>query len=287
MTDTAQPRPDRRLTPANDRVAHASLKGLVDAPRYTRGSPARIVLPVVDLCAAPDGARDRQMLMGASVTVLERRQGWAFVVAGDDGYCGYVRSNALGPAQAATHRVIVPASHLYSRADLKSHEVAGVSMGVRLAIDGAEGRFLRSQDGLFIPECHVAPLEAPPADPVALAETLIGTPYLWGGNSRAGIDCSGLVQLCWQVAGRAAPGDSDMQARGLGQPLPDSARLRRGDLVFWRGHVAIVTGPDRIIHANAHRMAVTHEGLADAITRIRAGGEGEVTIRRRDDSLGG
>ncbi len=278
-------KPDRRLTPANDRVAHISLKGLVEAPRYSRGRPARVAVPVADLCAAPGGARDRQVLMGATLTVLERRQGWAFVVAGDDGYCGYVRTTALAAPQAPTHRVITPGTHLYTRADLKSPDLAAISLGVRLTIEGAEGRFLRTEDGPFVPAGHLAPLEAPPADPVALAESLIGTPYLWGGNSRAGIDCSGLVQLCWHATGRAAPGDSDMQARELGDPLPEDAALRRGDLIFWKGHVAIVTGPDQIVHANGHRMAVTPEGLTAAIARIRAGGEGEVTMRRRDPTL--
>lgn len=278
-------KPDRRLTPANDRVAHASLKGLVEAPRYTRGRPARVAASVVDLCAAPNGARDRQLLMGATVTVLDRHQGWAFVVAGDDGYCGYVRSADLAAPQVPTHRVVTPATHLYTRADLKSPEAAAISLGVRLAITGGEGRFLRTEDGLFVPAGHVAPLDALPGDPVALAESLIGTPYLWGGNSRAGIDCSGLVQLCWQATGRAAPGDSDMQARELGEPLPERAKLKRGDLIFWKGHVAIVTGPDRIVHANGHRMAVTHEGLAEAIARIADSGDGPVIARRRDGSL--
>ncbi len=273
---------DRRLTPFSGRVAHVSLKGLVAADRFTRGRPARVVWPLADLCTAPGGARDRQVLMGASVTVIDRAQGWAFVVAGDDGYCGWLRGAALGVAQAPTHRVTAPASHLYTRPDLKSPEVAAISMGVRLTVEGTEGRFARTAEGLFAPLEHLTPLDAPPADPVALAESLIGTPYLWGGNSRAGIDCSGLVQLCWACAGRAAPGDSDLQARALGAALPPRARLRRGDLVFWKGHVAIVTGPDRIVHANGHSMSVAPEGLAAAIQRIRTEGGGEVTIRRRD-----
>lgn len=276
---------DRRLTPANGRVAHASLRGLIEAGRFTRGRPARIRPPVTDLLAAPEGARDRQLLMGTPVTVLERRAGWAYVIAGDDGYCGYVATRALAPPQAATHIVTQRSSHLYSAADLKSPDRLAVSMGTRLAITGVERGFALTGEGLAIPAQHIAPLDTALPDPVAVAESLLGTPYLWGGNSAFGLDCSGLVQLCWRMAGRAAPGDSDLQAREMGEVLPDRAKLKRGDLLFWKGHVAIVVDPKRIIHANGHTMSVAYEDTAAAIERIAGAsgptGAGQVTCRRR------
>lgn len=276
---------DRRLTPANARIAHSSLRGQLEAPRFTAGTPARVTAPLTDLCAAPDGPRDRQLLMGAPVTVLERRAGWAFVMAGDDGYCGYVATHALGPGPAPTHIVTQRQSHLYRAPDLKSPEIAALSMGARLSLSAMENGFGACAGG-FIPAQHITPIDTPAADPVAIAESLIGTPYLWGGNSAMGIDCSGLVQLSWRMAGRPAAGDSDLQAASLGTPLPDTAPLQRGDLIFWKGHVAILTGPDQIIHANGHTMSVAYEDLSAAIARIRTAsgptGSGAPTLRRRD-----
>lgn len=272
---------DRRRLPANGRVALESLRGRVEAERFVAGEPATVRRPVVDLCAAPGGPRDRQLLYGEGVRVLEEADGHAFVVADKDGYCGHVDRAALGAPAAATHWVSAAATHLYAAADIKSPDRMMLSLGARLAIRGEAGDFLETREGLFVPRRHVSPVGMWAADPVAVAERLLGTPYLWGGNSRSGIDCSGLVQAALVACGRDCPGDSDMQQVETGAALPPGAALRRGDLVFWKGHVALAAGPGRIIHANAHDMAVAFEDLGAAVARIAAQGGGPVLACRR------
>ena len=272
---------DRRLTPANGRVAHMSLKGTMTAARYVSGNPARIAAPLADLLARPGGPRDRQVLMGERLTVLDRHAGFAFVQAEKDGYCGYLAEAVLAEDRAATHWVAAPATHLYRAPDLKTPEVALLTLGARLNIVAEHPRFLETADGLYVPRPHLRPLGDWLADPAAVAESLLGTPYLWGGNSRSGIDCSGLVQAALLACGIPCPGDSDMQERSVGDMLSAGAPLRRGDLLFWKGHVAMAVAPGRLIHANGFHMAVGYEETPDAIARIEGQGEGSVTSVRR------
>lgn len=269
---------DRRLIPANARVAASHLRGKVEAPRYESGMARLVSVPVADLLHAPGGRRERQLLMGAAVTVYDIHEGHAFVQAKRDGYVGYLPETALGGG-CTTHRLTVRASHLYTRADLKSPEICGLSLGSRVQVLREAGRFAETPYG-FIPRPHLAPLEERAIDPVAVAGQFLGTPYLWGGNSAFGLDCSGLVQEACIACGIACPGDSDLQEAALGTALPEAAPLRRGDLLFWKGHVAWVSAPDMLLHANAHHMAVAYEPLVEAIRRIEAG-EGPVTSRRR------
>lgn len=272
---------DRRITPANARVAHVSLKGRVEADRFTEGEPARVTRPVADLLARPDGARDRQILYGESVLVLDRHEGYAFIRADKDHYCGYVAEEALGEAREATHWVSAPATHLYPDPSIKSREVAALSHGSRLTITAEFPRFCETADGLFVPRPHVRAIGDWTDDPVGVAESLLGTPYLWGGNSRSGLDCSGLVQAALVAAGIACPGDSDLQREALGADLPPGEPYRRGDLFFWKGHVAIAVSSDRLIHANGLHMAVGYEDIDACIARIDDQGEGPLLAVKR------
>ncbi|HKL56592.1 MAG: C40 family peptidase [Roseovarius sp.] len=271
---------DRRLTPANARVAHESLRGLVDAPRYAEGQTRLIGVPVADLMDAPDGRRARQMQMGESVNVLDTHQGWSFVQATRDDYVGYLRDEHVSEGAAPTHMVGARATHVYSEPDFKSPERAFLGHGARLHVLDEAGRFARTPQG-FVPAAHLSPLDEVAGDPVDVAALYLGTPYLWGGNSALGIDCSGLVQAACLACGIACPGDSDMQAESLGVALPDGSAPRRGDLMFWKGHVGWLSAPDMLLHANVHHMAVAHEPLARAITRIEVQGDGPVTAHKR------
>ena len=272
---------DRRLTPANGRVAAAELRGTVTAERYVAGEWARVRAPLADLLAAPGGGRDRQLAKGERFEVLERRDGYAVGRCARDGYVGYLAEAELGPDAAPTHRVAAPATHLYPAPDLKTRELCALSIGAFLNIRAEHGRFAETDGGQFVPTAHIRPVAAPEPDPVAVAERLLGSPYLWGGNGHGGLDCSALVQIACLACAIPCPGDSDLQETQLGTALAADAPLRRGDLVFWRGHVGWIAAPGTLLHANAHYMAVAREPLDTAVARIEATGGGAITRRRR------
>ncbi|EKF60514.1 hypothetical protein QWE_05593 [Agrobacterium albertimagni AOL15] len=265
---------DRRLNAFRSDLADIALKGQVEAECFVTPEPAMVTLPVVALRPKPDlnVGIDTELLMGEEVQVFERKNGWAWVQAVDDGYVGYLPEETLGPVAATTHVVTVPRTFVYSGPDLRFPTRMALSMGSRLTISGeAETRgtrYLLLSDGDALVAPHLSPISDPPVpDYVTVAGLFLETPYLWGGKSGFGIDCSGLVQLAMRMAGQEAPRDSDMQASGLGVPV-ERAELRRGDLVFWKGHVAIMEDETTMIHANGNTMSVARETLEAAIERI-------------------
>jgi cell wall-associated NlpC family hydrolase len=268
---------DWRLTPATARVAHVSLRGTVEAPAYAEGEAMELCVPVADLARVPGGGRERQLLLGEGFLVLDRDGGWAFGQAARDGYCGWVPSFALAPPTGPTHRVASLGTHLYPEPRVQARASGSLTLGARVRVDAVQGAFAVTPLGC-VPAAHLRPLETVEADPVAVAGLFLHVPYLWGGNTRDGLDCSGLVQASLLACGIACPGDSDLQqALGVAaEGLP-----RRGDLVFWKGHVALMSDDATILHANGHAMAVVYEGLEEAVRRIEGAGGGAVTARRR------
>lgn len=270
---------DRRLTPFSGRIGHVSLQGRMTDVPLVEGSLQRVTAPLVTLRAKPRGAIDRQLLLGAELRLIDSQDDQGFVQSLRDGYCGWVPLAALGDALGATHVVASPATHAYPAPRVQAEPPLPLWLNARLQITDEDGAWSLSDQG-WVPTRHLRPLDQPEADPVSVAERLRGAPYLWGGNSVAGVDCSGLVQLAFHACGRDMAADSDLQAL-TGQPLAGLEALQRGDLMFWKGHVALIAGPDRILHANGHTMDVAHEGLHAAITRIAAQGGGPVTALRR------
>lgn len=270
---------DRRLTFATDRVAHVSLQGRIDAPAFAESKPAEIALPLVDLLNAPGGMRERQLLLGHGFDVLENRDGHAFGRAVRDGYCGWVSDAALTAVTGVSHWVAAPASHLYDGPKVQARNLASLSFGAHVRVLGQEGAFAQTPYG-YVPAGHLQPLGRWFPDPVEVAGLFLGVPYLWGGNSHAGLDCSGLVQMSLLACGLPCPGDSDLQ-RAVGVPVVDAADLQRGDLVFWKGHVAMMVDPDTIIHSTGHFMATVIEPLAVAMARIKDQTGLDVIARRR------
>lgn len=270
---------DRRLNVYRPDLADIRFQGHLQAARFTAGEAARIVEPVVDLKAEPkaDSGTQSQLLMGEGIRVFERRSGWCWIQADSDDYVGYIKESACEPgAITPTHRVVAPRTFLYPDADLRLPPVAALSAGSLLTVgDEAETRgtlYYRLSGGGAVVARHCLPIgEVSSMDYITIAEDFMETPYLWGGRSGFGIDCSGLVQLTLALAGLSAPRDSDMQAAGLGHeidPGENQSALRRGDFVFWSGHVGMMEDSTTLIHASGHTMSVTRESLDEATARI-------------------
>ena len=277
---------DRRLLKSNGRVAHGSLRGKVDAERFVDGEARRVVVAKAPLLDAPDGRQERELVFGETFVALDTGGGWSVGVCGRDDCVGWMAAAALGAPVEATHVVGVARTYAKTSPALKAmpEPLLPLSFGSRVRVTGTEGAWsaIDTPDGVrHVPAAHLRPARTRWEDPAEVAGFYLGTPYVWGGNSAFGIDCSGLVQAALLACGLPCPPDSDLQAAGVGRALAEGEALRRGDLVFWRGHVAMALDSDRLIHANAHAMAVTVEDTDAAIRRIAEQGDGPVTVRRR------
>jgi cell wall-associated NlpC family hydrolase len=283
---------DPRLTPARPDLAAASLRGHIEAETFVEGRPVRICAGLADLRPRPanDAPVDTQALFGETAVLYEDSEGFGWVQLDRDHYVGYLPITALGENTAPpTHRVKVNRTFVYPAPDMKLPIIDALPLGARVAAAAPAESFMRLEDGGFIFANHLAPLAEPDSDFVAVAERLLHAPYLWGGKSSLGVDCSGLVQIALDCAGTTCPRDTDLQENALGVALPiadDLRGLARGDLVFWRGHVGIMCDAQTLLHANAHHMQVASEPLATARDRIFANTGAAIASIRRLELLG-
>ncbi len=261
-------------------VADIALADRVFAPHYARATPCHCVTASTMLRGAPgdEAIAVSQLLAGEAFALLDVAAGWAWGYSAHDNYVGYVRADALGRQPEATHVVPAASALVFAEPDIKSPLVATLPIGARLS--GVDDRGFVAGAGGFVHPRHLRAIDPPESDPVAVAERITGMPYLWGGRGGGGIDCSGLVQVALGLCGIAAPRDSDQQ-RVLGREIAPGQPLRRGDLIFFPGHVGLMVDADRMIHANAYRMAVTIEPLADVVARLSAAHAEPVLARRR------
>jgi cell wall-associated NlpC family hydrolase len=277
---------DPRLTPARPEVAAKYLEGKVKAARFVEGETLEVVEAIAPLrrAPAPDTELLTQALKGERVTIYDRNgEGWAWGQLGSDGYVGWLPESTLAKQLSRpTHKVTALWTFAFAGPSIKTPPTHSLPMGAAMEIDREDGSFAVIDGGYYVPRQHLGPLDARASDFVAVAERFVGTPYLWGGKSAFGIDCSGLVQVSLTAAGTGCPRDSDMQCDGLGRALSttESKHLKRGDLIYWKGHVAIVRDAETIVHANAHHMATVIENTKDAIARIKAAGNDVVAIKR-------
>ncbi|WP_407167256.1 C40 family peptidase [Bradyrhizobium sp. ORS 111] len=277
---------DPRLTPVRDDLAAKYLEGRVKAARFVEGEEFEVGEAIAPLRCAPgaDAEQMTQALKGERVTVYDRNgEGWAWGQLTDDGYVGWIPEATLTkPGPAPTHKVTALRTLAFPGPSIKLPPADALAMGTKLTVVREDGAFAVTREGWHLPRLHLSPLDSVERDFVAIAERFVGAPYLWGGKSSLGIDCSGLVQVALTAAGTGCPRDSDMQQDGLGRDLSaaEQKHLQRGDLIFWKGHVAIVRDASTIVHANAHHMATVIEPTQPAIARIKAAGSEVVTIKR-------
>jgi cell wall-associated NlpC family hydrolase len=274
---------DPRVTPARPDLAARHLQGQVDAARFVDGTVREVRDESAPLRRepAPDASLETEALKGERVTVYEtNEEGWCWGQLARDGYVGWLPANALmEPGPPATHWVRVLRTLAFPGPSIRLPPLAGYSLGCRLAVLRTEGPLAATSSG-FVPARHLAPLDAHETDFVAIAERFVGVPYLWGGKTSLGIDCSGLVQVALHACGAPCPRDSDMQERALGEAV-DVAGVRRGDLVFWKGHVAIVRDAATVVHAAAFHMMVVIEPIADVVRRVAGEGGGAIRAVKR------
>jgi cell wall-associated NlpC family hydrolase len=274
-----------RLTPARPDLADKRLEGMVEATRFVEGTPKQVVAASAPLRREPrsDAALDTELLHGETVRVFEETaEGWAWVQLDTDGYVGWCPTEALGPTGAApTHRVRTLRTFVYPGPSIKLPPLMILSMNARVAVASADEHFARTDAG-FIYTRHLTPLDGFEPDWVGVAERFVGTPYLWGGRTSVGLDCSALVQMAMTAAGLECPRDTDMQESALGTDLGvnDLTGLQRGDLLFWKGHVAIARGDATMVHANGHHMDTVIEPIDEAVQRIAREGLTVTSVKR-------
>jgi cell wall-associated NlpC family hydrolase len=279
---------DPRLTPARGDLAAKYLEGKVEAARFAAGEEFEISDALAPLRRGPssDAELSTQALKGERAMIYDRNgEGWAWGQLNSDGYVGWLPDRALmRPAAAPTHKVTALRTFAFPGPSIKQPPVETLVMGSLLTVLREEGSFAVTREGWYVPKQHVGPTDDYVPDFVEVANRFVGTPYLWGGKSSLGIDCSGLVQVALNAAGMSCPRDSDMQQEGLGKALDPSKtkQLKRGDLIFWKGHVAMVRDATTILHANAHHMATVIETTSEAIARIAASGNKVAAIKRLD-----
>jgi cell wall-associated NlpC family hydrolase len=278
---------DRRITPFRPDLADEKLRGQVEAERFATGTPMRVAVPYASLHRHPsrEAPVDTQAIMGEAATVYDEHEGWSWVQLHDDGYVGYLPSIALDrPGPEPTHRVAALRTFVYPGPNLRLPDTGFLTLNAKVAVTDRDGSYARLATGGWVFAAHLSDLDAFEADYVAVAERLLHAPYLWGGKTSVGLDCSGLAQTALAAAGIRAPRDSDMQEQQLGSPVavtPDLGGLRRGDLVFWKGHVGLMLDETRLIHATGHSMTVYVEPLAVAEERIRLTSYGPITAIKR------
>lgn len=278
---------DPRVTPARADLAAKFLEGKVRAPRYVEGRTFEIIAPQAPLRQEPrpNAPLLTEALMGERVTIYDAdAEGWAWGQLQSDNYVGWLPQRALSaPGAAPTHRVSALRTFTFPGPSIKLPPLEALQFGARVAIARSEDRMAVTASGAYVPMVHLRPVGENERDFVAVAERFLGVPYLWGGKTALGLDCSGLVQIALAACGVACPRDTDMQEKALGRSVAfaaDHSGLGRGDLVFWKGHVAIVRDRATLIHANAFHMAVAVEPIADAIARIRDAGSDITSVRR-------
>ena len=271
---------DPRLTPANQNVACSSLRGQIEHTNFVEGQNYQVSVPFVDLLGAPGGKRNRQLVYGSKVKYFSETDGWAFIQNAYDNYVGYVPGETINLDTNKTHIVSVPLSHIFSEPNIKAKNIATLPLTAKVSGKKVENGFLETELG-WIPVRHLQLKTKFATNPVEVAKLFLNSPYLWGGNTSLGIDCSGLIQVSMSLCGLRCPGDSDQQLAKLGENIEIDTTQEKGDIIFWKGHVALALNARQVLHANAYHMSTVIEELSEAVLRIKNQEGNDIIARKR------
>ena len=271
---------DPRVTPANETVACSTLKGKIKHANFVEAKNYQVNVPFVDLLGSPDGKRNRQLIYGSKVKYFSAAKGWAFIQNTYDNYVGYVPESTIASETQKTHIVTAPLAHVFMEPNIKSKNIEILPLAARVSGEVIENGFLETELG-WISVSQLKRKTELSKDPVEVSKLLQNAPYLWGGNTTLGIDCSGLIQISLLLCGIDCPGDSDQQMDTLGQNIDIGSPRKKGDILFWKGHVAWVVNERQILHANAYHMATVIEEANEAIERIKKQDNNNVIAHKR------
>ena len=271
---------DPRLTPANEIVACSTLKGKINHSNFVEAKNYQVNVPFVDLLGSPDGKRNRQLIYGSKVKFFSAAKGWAFIQNTYDNYVGYVPESTIASETQKTHIVTAPLAHVFMEPNIKSKNIEILPLAARVSGEVIENGFLEIELG-WISVSQLKRKTELSEDPVEISKLLQNAPYLWGGNTTLGIDCSGLIQISLLLCGIDCPGDSDQQMNTLGQNIDIGSPRKKGDILFWQGHVAWALNESQILHANAYHMATVIEEANEAIERIKKQDNNSVIAHKR------
>lgn len=288
---------DRNVTPWRPDLAAEHLRGRLPAERYATGVAYQAVRGIVPLRSRPDGrvGQGSELLYGETLTVYEIRDGWAWGQCDHDGYVGYLHAACLTDrVRAATHRVAALRAFLFPEPSFKTPPLRAATLGapvtVEELVEGPGGPYARIAPEGFVAARLLVPADHRAADPVTVALRFLEVPYLWGGRSGIGLDCSGLVQIALAECGLPVPRDTYLQVRSVGDAVAEgdaaeaavrAGTARRSDLAFFPGHVGLMVDGEHMVHANVHRMAVTVDPVLEVAERVRRqDGRGLTALRR-------